>query len=214
MIYFKNSDGAVFAYSKEDIMQTERLAELERLIQEQEPVFILTETKLQQKIASIDELVTQYEEITSRDDVSENELRLLEEKINTATAERELLSVEFGVVEAEYKPLKDEFDAVFPVFFEIRDNLKSMKKMTAKEVDMHLNPPIPKERLIAEAVQKKQLLLAEANNAIAPLQDAVDFSMATEQEKKQLQIWKEYRINLSRVDVSIAPDIEWPQSPL
>ncbi|MDN0007493.1 tail fiber assembly protein [Providencia stuartii] len=88
-----------------------------------------------------------------------------------------------------------------------------MKKMTPKEVSAHLNPPVSKEQLIAEAEQKKQSLLSEANNAIAPLQDAVDLEMATEEEITQLTAWKKYRVLLNRVDTSIAPDIEWPEKP-
>lgn len=70
-----------------------------------------------------------------------------------------------------------------------------------------------KERLIAEAESKKQSLLAEANNAIAPLQDSVDLDMATDEESEQLKAWKKYRVLLNRVDTSTAPDIDWPQKP-
>lgn len=85
--------------------------------------------------------------------------------------------------------------------------------MTAKEVDAHLNPPISKEQLIAEAEQQKQSLLTEANNAIAPLQYAVDLGIATDEEKAQLIVRKTYLVYLNRVDTSTAPDIEWPNKP-
>ncbi|WP_163823132.1 tail fiber assembly protein, partial [Proteus mirabilis] len=29
-----------------------------------------------------------------------------------------------------------------------------------------------------------------------------------------LQKWKKYRVLLNRVDISTAPDIEWPQKPV
>ncbi|HGV9229832.1 TPA: tail fiber assembly protein [Providencia rettgeri] len=61
--------------------------------------------------------------------------------------------------------------------------------------------------------RKKQSLLAEANNAIAPLQDAVDLSMATDEEKAQLTAWKKYRVLLNRVGTSTESDIEWPEKP-
>ncbi|HEF8772492.1 TPA: tail fiber assembly protein [Providencia stuartii] len=88
-----------------------------------------------------------------------------------------------------------------------------MKKMTPKEIDAHLNPPISKEQLIAEAEQQKQSLLAEANNAIAPLQDAVDLGMAIDEEEAQLTAWKKYRVLLNRIDISTAPEINWPEKP-
>lgn len=61
--------------------------------------------------------------------------------------------------------------------------------------------------------QKKQSLLAEATEAIAPLQDAVDLGMATDKEIVSLKKWKEYRVLLNRVDTSTAPDIDWPVKP-
>lgn len=53
----------------------------------------------------------------------------------------------------------------------------------------------------------------EANRVIAPLQDAVDISIATDAEIARLAEWKRYRVELSRIDTSKAPDIEWPVRP-
>lgn len=214
MIYFKNGDGVVFAYPKDDIAQTERLTELEAFIQELEPEFILAETKLQQKQSTVDELVAQRDSVMAGDDAQEDDIKLLEEQISITVVERDLAVVEFSEIESKYKPLKTEYDAILPVFFDIRDNLKAIKKMSPKEVDAHLNPPISKEQLIAEAEQQKQLLLVEANNAIAPLQDAVDLDIATDEEQTQLTSWKKYRVLLNRADTSLAPNIDWPEKPM
>lgn len=72
--------------------------------------------------------------------------------------------------------------------------------------------PTPEE-ISAAAASLKVTLMNEASAKIAPLQDAVDLDMATEEEAAALTAWKKYRILLSRVDVSTAPDIEWPESP-
>lgn len=53
----------------------------------------------------------------------------------------------------------------------------------------------------------------EANRVIAPLQDAVDIGIATDAEIARLAEWKRYRVELSRIDTSKAPDIEWPVRP-
>jgi len=53
----------------------------------------------------------------------------------------------------------------------------------------------------------------EANRTIAPLQDAVDIGIATDEEITRLAEWKRYRVELSRIDTSKAPDIEWPVRP-
>ncbi|HAZ7460651.1 TPA: tail fiber assembly protein [Escherichia coli] len=78
--------------------------------------------------------------------------------------------------------------------------------------------PPPPERshnaLVAEADLQKSALLTVANNTIAPLQDAVDLEMATDDEQALLLAWKKYRVLLNRVDTSTAPDVEWPAVPV
>ncbi|EFO1023096.1 DNA-packaging protein [Escherichia coli] len=53
-----------------------------------------------------------------------------------------------------------------------------------------------------------------ASEHIAPLQDAVDLEIATEEETLLLEAWKKYRVLLNRVDTSTAQDIEWPVAPI
>ncbi|HGU1452662.1 TPA: tail fiber assembly protein, partial [Escherichia coli] len=72
--------------------------------------------------------------------------------------------------------------------------------------------PTP-EQLALINNEKKSALIAEATNVIAPLQDAVDLDMATDDETKLLLAWKKYRVLLMRVNTSTALDIEWPTSP-
>ncbi|HHH2926866.1 tail fiber assembly protein [Citrobacter farmeri] len=63
---------------------------------------------------------------------------------------------------------------------------------------------------VAVAAQKKGFLLAEANIAITPLQDAIDLDMATDAEKSLLLAWKKYRVLLMRVDTAKPV---WPTLP-
>ncbi|MBT0344109.1 tail fiber assembly protein [Morganella morganii subsp. morganii] len=107
----------------------------------------------------------------------------------------------------------NEKEQVPAIFFEIDGRIKGMHKMTKKEVEVHINPPVTKEQLIAEAEARKQALIAEANAAIAPLQDAVDLGMITPVEEAALKEWKIYRVLLSRVNTSTAPDTIWPVKP-
>ncbi|EOT8305190.1 tail fiber assembly protein, partial [Escherichia coli] len=67
---------------------------------------------------------------------------------------------------------------------------------------------------IREAEETKNSLMQVASEHIAPLQDAVDLEIATEEETSLLEAWKKYRVLLNRVDTSSAPDIEWPASPV
>ncbi|HAK5456515.1 TPA: tail fiber assembly protein [Salmonella enterica] len=60
---------------------------------------------------------------------------------------------------------------------------------------------------LREADGTKSRLLQMASGKIAPLQDAVDLGIATDDEKAQLDEWKKYRVLVNRVDTS-NPD--WP----
>ncbi|OCQ53470.1 Caudovirales tail fiber assembly protein [Photorhabdus australis subsp. thailandensis] len=74
-------------------------------------------------------------------------------------------------------------------------------------------PPPTKEELQRHAKLKKQQLMTEATNQIALLQDAVDLDIAMEEEKTALLAWKEYRVMLNRIDISLEMDIDWPKLP-
>ncbi|WP_404692046.1 tail fiber assembly protein [Raoultella ornithinolytica] len=67
--------------------------------------------------------------------------------------------------------------------------------------------------LINSRIQKKQNLMAVASGAIAPLQDAIDIGIATEDEKIILDKWKNYRVILNRLSVTSSNDIDWPAIP-
>jgi len=74
-------------------------------------------------------------------------------------------------------------------------------------------PPVTGAELLRVAEYKRTQLMSQANEIIQPLQDAVDLDIATEKEASLLQLWKRYRVNLNRVDTSLAPDIDWPEQP-
>ena len=67
---------------------------------------------------------------------------------------------------------------------------------------------------IREAEETKNSLMQVASEHIAPLQDAVDLEIATEEETLLLEAWKKYRVLLNRVNTTTAPDIEWPTVPI
>ncbi|EAM8010248.1 tail fiber assembly protein [Salmonella enterica subsp. enterica serovar Mississippi] len=64
---------------------------------------------------------------------------------------------------------------------------------------------------LRQAEETKSRLLQMASGKIAPLQDAVDLGLATDDEKVQLDEWKKYRVLVNRVDTS-KPD--WPDVPV
>ncbi|EMW3364327.1 tail fiber assembly protein [Proteus mirabilis] len=83
------------------------------------------------------------------------------------------------------------------------------RPLTEIEEYQHLNPPMTQD----DAILQKKKLLKLASDEMAPLQDAIDLDKATNEEIKKLENWKNYRVMLNRIEVALAPDIEWPQRP-
>ncbi|KGT95249.1 hypothetical protein NG99_04305 [Erwinia typographi] len=74
-------------------------------------------------------------------------------------------------------------------------------------------PAPSQEERVATAEQRRAELRLIADKAVEPLQDAVDLNMATDAEIASLNAWKQYRVYLNRTDISLAPDIAWPEIP-
>ncbi|MEX9946395.1 tail fiber assembly protein [Providencia rettgeri] len=211
----------VFAYSDTDLNSVSRINELEPIIIEREPIFIEANSQLQQSLIALEKAgenldIAQQIEVPEDEDLRNefnDKIEKLTQEFNAASQQYQDALEAFNAIQSEYQPIKDEYDSILPIFFDIREYLKGLKKMTDKEIQAYLNPPKSKEQLIAEAEQQKQSLLAQANKTIAPLQDAVDLGMATDDEKARLTEWKIYRVSLNRVDTSLAPDIDWPEKP-
>lgn len=88
-----------------------------------------------------------------------------------------------------------------------------------KIIDFSVIPPVLRDYVKTHAVEteeaeaKKQTLMDEAGNKIKPLEDAVDLGIATDDETASYTAWRKYRVLLSRIDTSAAPDIVWPDRP-
>ena len=91
--------------------------------------------------------------------------------------------------------------------------LPDLIKITEKQAMLLANPPPAHEEIVRLADAEKYQRLAVAKDMIEPLSDAVELDEATDAEIEKLKEWKKYRIALTRVDTSTAPDIEWPQIP-
>lgn len=74
-----------------------------------------------------------------------------------------------------------------------------------------LSDPVIDHTALAEA--EKSRLGSKAEEMILPLQRAVKYGIASEEELQSLKEWEIYSVKLSRVDTSLAPEIEWPEPP-
>jgi len=76
-------------------------------------------------------------------------------------------------------------------------------------------PPVPKlspEEILARNTLTRDSLLAIATLAISPLQDAVDLDDATAGETALLKKWKQYRVAVNRMDLTLE-NVPWPDAP-
>jgi hypothetical protein len=71
--------------------------------------------------------------------------------------------------------------------------------------------PTP-EQILAINTATRRALLSTASLEIAPLEDAVELGIATPQEEAKLAEWKQYRILVTRVDLTIK-NPNWPAQP-
>jgi len=63
-----------------------------------------------------------------------------------------------------------------------------------------------------QAETQRNMLMVEANQQIAILADAVDLGMATDAEQAAYTAWRQYRVLISRLDLTQQP-IAWPPKP-
>ena len=76
-------------------------------------------------------------------------------------------------------------------------------------------PPPTSEQLSSAALGKRDHLLKLAAIRIAPLQDAVDLGNSTPEEYAALTKWKQYRVDVNRINKQpgFPTLIDWPTSP-
>ncbi|EPC8046418.1 tail fiber assembly protein [Yersinia enterocolitica] len=79
-------------------------------------------------------------------------------------------------------------------------------------------PPLTTEQLaeikainVTQAKIDKSKLISDASNKIETLKDRIE---AGQDKAAELKLWKLYRIALDDIDVSTAPDVEWPVAPI
>lgn len=71
--------------------------------------------------------------------------------------------------------------------------------------------PSPEEVIIGNTTLR-DLYLGQATLALTPLQYAVDFEVATDEEKERLVAWKKYMIALNRINLTVE-NVIWPEHP-
>lgn len=71
---------------------------------------------------------------------------------------------------------------------------------------------------IAAANTEKSVLMSHASNTIDALSDEIEAleeggDDVSVQLRSDLKAWKQYRVKVKNINVSLAPDVEWPVAP-
>lgn len=76
-------------------------------------------------------------------------------------------------------------------------------------------PAVPEDELRARNEANRTYLMRVAGERIAPLEDAVELGLATDEESAALVAWKRYRVELRRVEEQPRYPLEvvWPSEP-
>ncbi|HDL6906120.1 tail fiber assembly protein [Yersinia mollaretii] len=74
------------------------------------------------------------------------------------------------------------------------------------------------QQMINEATQKQISILSHASDMIGALSDEIEGledsdDAVPDKLRTDLKAWKQYRVKVKNIDVSLVPDIEWPVSP-
>ncbi|EKN6263037.1 phage tail protein [Yersinia enterocolitica] len=74
------------------------------------------------------------------------------------------------------------------------------------------------QQMLIEATQKQKDMLSHASDMIGAITDEIEGLEDAEEDvpdklRADLKAWKQYRVVVKNVDVSLAPDIEWPVAP-
>ncbi|EKN3512077.1 tail fiber assembly protein [Yersinia enterocolitica] len=74
------------------------------------------------------------------------------------------------------------------------------------------------QQMLVEATQKQKDMLSHASDMIGAITDEIEGLEDAEEDvpdklRADLKAWKQYRVVVKNVDVSLAPDIGWPTAP-
>ena len=121
---------------------------------------------------------------------------------------------------AEYKQKQDEaegiqsqLDSILPVFFDIRDKLKSMTELTGAEIEEHLNPTPTTEQLAAATRAERDRLIESVRWRIERHNDELALGIEpTEPIEPLLQYVQALRDVPQQA--GFPETVEWPENPI
>ncbi len=102
-------------------------------------------------------------------------------------------------------------NTIFEVFSQLPPNGKV--RGVVNGMPEWVDSPIHHNEVFQQREYQKKELIKEASEMINPMLDAKNGGYIEKEDIKRLDEWQRYRYALTKVDISLAPDIEWPQKP-
>lgn len=139
-------------------------------------------------------------------------LTRLEEELEQANIALDSLNPEDDHTEAQQRldALQEEVNAIFPVFYDVRENLKRLTRMTEDEVKEHVNPKPTPEQLAEQARNKRDNLLSELDAIVS---NPLRWNRFTEAEKQALANYRQALLDAPQ-QAGFPEDVEWPVLPI
>ena len=74
------------------------------------------------------------------------------------------------------------------------------------------------QQMRIEARENQTTILSQASDMISALSDEIEGledsdDVVPDKLRTDLKVWKQYRVKVKNIDVSLVPDIEWPIAP-
>lgn len=189
MKYYKNTQGGVYAYEQSDIETAGRITDLEGQL-----------AVLQQWLSDTPEPPKAEVEADGT---------VVEDKHANARAE-------YKQKQTEAEDIQAQIDGILPVFFDIRDKLKSMSELTGAELDVHLNPVPTTEQLAAQARAKRDSLLNDLEPQLLRYERQEKLGIETTDTELWYLSALQYAQDLRDVpqQAGFPESVEWPEVPV
>lgn len=116
--------------------------------------------------------------------------------------------------------ISDDPNCISPEGFIIMSGSRPDPTYYAGENGEWLVGPSPQvqQQMVIEARENQTTILSQASDMIGALSDEIEGledggDDVPDKLRADLKAWKQYRVKVKNIDVSLAPDIEWPVSP-
>lgn len=120
---------------------------------------------------------------------------------------------EYKQKQSEAEGIQSQLDSILPVFFDIRDRLKSMVELTGVELDAHLNPQPTTEQLADTARAERDRLIESVRWRIERHSDELALGgEPTEPLEPLLQYTQALRDVTQQA--GFPESVEWPELPV